>query len=139
MSRELRRESRVSITITCLYLGILAAIFAGIASFIYASFQPTRRPNPGMAAYRVSTALTLYPLPPLYAAPEPEPELEADADPQPLLTTTGASGQQVQRGETSKGPAPKKIKQTASRPHTLRNQYFVTNTQFHSYGYFRPW
>jgi hypothetical protein len=137
MSRGLRRESGVSITITCLYLGFLAAIFAGIASFIYASFQPTRRPNPGVAAYGASTTLTLYPLLPLDASPAPE--LEADADPQPLLSTTGASGQQVQRGETSKGPAPKKSKQTASRPHALRNKYFMTNTQFHSYGYFRPW
>jgi hypothetical protein len=121
MSRGLRRESGVSITITCLYLGILAAIFSGIASFIYASLQPTRLPNPGMAAYRVSTALTLYPLPPLYASPAPE--FAADADPQPLLSATGASEQQVQRGESPKGPAPKKSKQTASRPHPLRNQY----------------
>jgi hypothetical protein len=137
MSLGLRRDSGISIIITYLYRAIVAAIFVGIASFIYTSFQPTRLPNPGMTAYRVPAALVLYPLPSSYASPEPE--LAADADPLPVLSPTAVSGQQVQRGESPKGPAPKKSKQAASRPHALRNKYFMTNTQFHSYGYFRPW
>jgi hypothetical protein len=137
MSRGLRRDNGVSIVITYLYLTILAAIFAGITSFIYTSFQPTRLHNPGMTAYRVPATPAQHPVSSLDASPGPE--LAADADPQPVLSPTAASGQQVQRVESPKGPAPKKSKQTASRPHALRNKYFMTDTQFHSYGYFRPW
>jgi hypothetical protein len=90
-----------------------------------------------MTAYRVPAALALYPLPQLDASPGPE--LAADADPQPVLGPTAASDQQVQRVESPKGPAPKKSEQAASRPHVLRNKYFMTNTQFQSYGYIRPW
>ena len=136
MSRGLTRESSVSVIITYLYLGILAALFVGGASFIYASFQPTRLPNPGVAAYHVTAALEFYPPPRLYSSPTPE--VAADAELQPALSVTGASTQQVQHDPSPKGRAPKKSKQTASRPSDPRNQYFMTYTQFHSYGYFQP-
>jgi hypothetical protein len=137
MSRGLPRESSVSIIITYLYLGILAALFASVASFIHTSFQPTRLPNPGVAAYHVPAPLALYPLPRVYSSPGPE--VAADAELQPASSLTSASNQQVEREPSPKGPAPKKSKQTASSPRDPRNQYFMTYTQFHSYGYFRPW
>jgi hypothetical protein len=137
MSRGLPRESSVSIITTYLYLGILAALFAGVASFIYASFQPTRLLNAGVAAYHVPAALALYPPPRLYSSLAPE--VAADADRQPALSVTSAFARQLQREPSPKGPAPKKSKQTASRSRDPRNQYFMTYTQFHSYGYFRPW
>jgi hypothetical protein len=137
MSRGLTRESSVSVIITYLYLGILAALFAGGASVIYTSFQPTRLPNPGVAAYHVPAALELYPLPRPYSSPAPE--VAADAELQPALSVTGTATGQVQREPSPQGPAPKKSKQTASRPRDPRDQFFMTYTQFHSYGYFRPW
>jgi hypothetical protein len=136
MPRGLPRESSASIIISYLYFGILAALLAGVTSFIHTSFQPARLPNPGVAAYHVPAALALYPLPRVYSSPAPE--VAADAELQPALSLTSASTQQVQREPSPKSPAPKKSKQSASRPRDPRNQYFMTFTQFHSYGYFRP-
>jgi hypothetical protein len=133
MSRGLPKENSVSIIITYLYLGILAAFLAGAASFIHTSFQPTRLPNPGVAAHDVPAALTVYPPPRLYSSPALE--VAAEAEVQPVSTATVAPTQQIQREPSAKGPAPKKSKQTASRPRDPPNQYFMTYTQFHSYGY----
>ena len=87
--------------------------------------------------HHVPAALALYPLPQVYSSPVPE--VAADAELQPALSLTSASTQQVQREPSPKSPAPKKSKQSASRPRDPRNQHFMTFTQFHSYGYFRPW
>jgi hypothetical protein len=137
MSRGLTKESSPSVIITYLYCGVLMAVFAGVVSFIYTSFQPTRLPNPGLAAYHVPAALALYPLPRPYSSPAPE--VAADAKLQPAVSITGAATEQLQRENSPKGSAPKKGKRAASRPRNPSNQYFMTYTQFHSYGYFRPW
>jgi hypothetical protein len=136
MSRGLARESSVSVIITYLYLGILAALFAGIASFIHTSFQPTRLPNPGVPAYHVPAALEFYPPPRLYSSPAPE--VTADADLQPASSVTAAATEPVKREPAPKSPAPKKRKQTASRPRAPPAQYLMTPTQFHSYAYVGP-
>jgi hypothetical protein len=133
MSRGLSRESSVSIITTYLYLGILAALLAGVASFIHTSFQPTRLPNPGVSAYDVPAALAVYPPPRLYSSPALK--VAADAEVQPVSSATVTPTQQIQREPSPKGPAQKKSKQTASRPRDPPNQYFMTYTQFHSYGY----
>ena len=136
MSRGLARESNVSVIITYLYLGILAALLAGVASFIHTSFQPTRLPNPGAAVYHVPAALELYPPPGLYSSPAPE--VAADAEPQPASSLTAASTEPVQREPAPKSPARKKSKQTASRLRDPPVQYSMTPAQFHSYGYAGP-
>ena len=136
MSRGLARESSVSVIITYLYLGILAALFAGVASFIHSSFQPTRLPNPGVAAYHVPAALELYPPPRLYSSPAPE--ITDDVKLQPASSVTAASIEQVNREPAPKSPAPKKRKQTASRLRGPPVQYSMTPTQFLSYGYVGP-
>jgi hypothetical protein len=134
MSRGLARKSNVSVVITYVYLGMLAALFVGFASFVHASFQPTRLPNPGVAAYHVPAALALYPSPPLYSSPAPE--MAADADLQPASSPTVAEA--VQREPAGKSPARKKSKRTASRLRDRPAQYVMTPTQFQSYGYVRP-
>jgi hypothetical protein len=137
MSRGLPRESRGSIVVTYLYLGALAAIFAGVAWSFFASFQPTRLPNPGLTAYHPPALLALYPPPRLYSSPAPEIVAEAESEPASSVTSTIA--RQVQREPSPKGLAPRKSKRTASRPSDPRNPFVMTYTQFHSYGYFRPW
>jgi hypothetical protein len=136
MSRGLARESNVSVIITYLYLGIVAALLAGVASFIHTSFQPTRLPNPGVAAYHVPAALEHYPPPRLYSSPVPE--VAADAELQPASSLTAESTEPVQREPARKSPARKKSKQTASRLRDPPAQYLMTPTQFHSYGYVGP-
>jgi hypothetical protein len=136
MSRGLARKSSVSIIIIYLYLGILAALFAGVVSFIHASFQPTRLPNPGVAAYKVPAALELYPPPRRYSSPAPE--IDADAEPQPVSNLTAASTEAVQPEPARKSPVPKKRKQTATRLRGPPAQYSMTPTQFFSYGYVGP-
>jgi len=119
-----------------LHLGILAALLAGVASLIHASFQPTRLPNLGVAAYHVPAALELYPPPRLYSSPAPE--VAADVELQPASSLAATSTESVQREPARKSPARKKSNQTASRLRDPRAQYLMTPTQFHSYGYVGP-
>jgi hypothetical protein len=137
MSRGLARESSVSVVITYLYLGILAALFAGVVSFIHSSFQPIKLANPGMAAYHVPAALELYPPPRLYSSPAPE--IDGDAEPQPASSNAAASTEPAQREPAPKSTAPKKRKQTASRLRGPPAPYYsMTPAQFFSYGYAGP-
>ncbi len=136
MSRGFTRTSNVSFIITYLYFGILAALFAGVMSFIHSSFRPTKLSNPGVAAYHVPAALELYPLQGL--SPSPVPAAAADAELEPASNLTAASTEPVQPEPARKSPAPKKGKQTAARVREPPVQYLMTPAQFHSYGYVGP-
>jgi len=136
MSRGLARKSSVSVILTYLYLGFLAALLAGGASFIHASFQPTKLSNPGVAAYHVPPALELYPLPRLYSSPAPE--VADDAELQPASSLAAASIEPVQGEPARKGPTRKKSKQAASRLRDPPARYVMTPSQFYSYGYVGP-
>jgi hypothetical protein len=47
-----------------LYLGFLSLVFLGVGSVVYGAIQPTRLPNPGLAAYDAPAAVrSLYPQP----------------------------------------------------------------------------
>ncbi len=134
MSRGFAKTSSVSAIIAYVYLGILAALLVGFASFVRTSFQPTTLSNPGVAAYQVPAALALYPPPRLYSSPVPE--VAADAELQPA--SSPAVAEAVQREPAGKGPTRKKSKQAASRLRDPPAQYVMTPTQFHSYGYVGP-
>jgi hypothetical protein len=136
MSRGSARESSASAIIAYPYLGILAALFAGVGSFIHSSFQPISLPNPGVAAYHVPAALKLYPPPRLYSSPAPE--IVADADLQPASSMSAAATEPVKREPAPKSPALMKRKQTASRLRGPPVRYSMTPTQFLSYGYVGP-
>ncbi len=136
MSRGSARERNVSVIITYLYLGFMAALLTGIAAFIHASFQPTRLQNPGVAAYHMPAALELYPPPRLYSSPTPE--INADAEPQSASSVTAASTEPAQTEPARKSPARNKSKQTASRLRDPPALYSMTPAQFHSYGYVGP-
>jgi hypothetical protein len=114
----------------------LAALLAGVASFVHTSFQPTRLPNPGVSAYHVPAALELYPPPRHYSSPVLE--VDADAELPPASSLAAASTEPVQREPARKSPAPKKSKRTASRLRDPPARYLMTYSQFHSYGYFGP-
>jgi hypothetical protein len=141
MSRGLDRESSVSVILTYLYFGILAAFLAGIASFIHASFQPTRLPNPGVAAYHVPAKLEVYPPRRFDSSPAPE---VADVEPQPASSLSATATAPAQPEPARKSPARKKSKQIASRLRAPAAQYLppaqypMTPAQFHSYGYVGP-
>jgi len=135
MSRGLAGKSNVSVIITCVYLGVLAALLVGFASFVHTSFQPTKLSNPGVAALHLPAALALYPPPRLSYSPM----LEAAADAELQSASRMAAAEAVQREPAGKSPAPKMSKQTASRHRDpLPAQYVMTPTQFHSYGYVGP-
>ncbi len=136
MSRGLTRKGNVSVIVSYLYLGGLAALLAGVAWFIHASFQPTKLSNPGLAAYHVPAALELYPPPPLYSSPVPE--VAADAELQPASSLTAAANALAQSEPARKSPARKKSKQTAARLRDAPARYVMTPTQFNSYGYVGP-
>jgi hypothetical protein len=136
MSRGLARDSNVSVIITYLYLGVLAALVAGVVSFIVTSFQPTRLLNPGVAAYHVPAALELYPPPRLSSSPVPE--IAADAELQPGSSLSAASTELAQPEPARKRPARNKSKQTAPRLRDPPALYSMTPAQFHSYGYVGP-
>jgi hypothetical protein len=134
MSRGLAGKSNVSVIITYVYIGSLAALLVGFAAFVRTSFQPTRLANPGVAAFHVSAALAVYPPPPLYSSPVPE--VAADAELQAASSATVAEA--VQREPAGKSPARKKSKRTASRLRDRPAQYVMTPSQFQSYGYVGP-
>jgi hypothetical protein len=122
--------------VTYLYLGILVALLAGVASYIHTSFRPTRLSNPGVAAYQVPATLELYPPPPLYSSPVPE--IAADAELQPASRLTAASTEPAQPEPARQSPVRKKSTQTESRLRDPPARYWMTPAQFHSYGYVGP-
>jgi hypothetical protein len=138
MSRRLPLERSSSILGVAVYLGFLAAVFAGAGTCVYAVFQPVRLPNPGLAAYHPPAA---YPRPQLYSAPAPATLAEAQTDAPQAPSAT--SPRPAQSEAALEAPAPKKIKhaQTRSRdstnPSTAYSQW-PTHDAGQAFGQWSP-
>jgi hypothetical protein len=90
MSRRPALESKTSILEVSLYVGLLAAVFAGTASYVYGAFRPQQLPNLGLAAYHPPSAVELLPPPRTYLTLAPAVEASV-AEASPFRTPEASS------------------------------------------------
>jgi hypothetical protein len=127
----------------CFYLGFLSMVFLGVGSVVYGAIQPTRLPNPGLAAYNTPAAVrSLYPQPRASffegdIVPAPVAALEASEHEQASPTTVRPMSL-PQRKVASRAPDHRKSsKRTAS--HMRERQRNVMLTYASNPGYRFKW
>jgi hypothetical protein len=122
------------------YLGFLSLVFLGVGSVVYSATQPTRLPNPGLAAYEAPAAVrALYPQPRTAffegdIVPAPVAALEA-SEPEHASPTTVRSASRPERKVGSEASDQRKSStRTASRMRERQREAILTYAPNREHG-----
>ena len=127
------------------FIGFLSLVFLGVGSLVYRAIQPTRLPNPGLAAYAAPAGVrTLYPqlrtslfeddiVPASVAAPEP-PETEYTSP-----TTVRPTSRPARKAAFQASDRRMSSKRTAYRMRERQREVILTYTPNPEYGFKWGW